>query len=202
MVENPDQIVHFGDYLKVLRNRFWVIFTIFALTVLSGWYVTEYVLQQSYTAVAQIQIHSAGELTVRGIGEGLTEKGFDPTNFQAEFEIMQSPDVLLPIVNDLQLDRIWAKRVFKSTQEKVSAQEALGYLKGILKLDYKRGTNIIEITAQSEVPKEAADIANALADRYKTMRDVEEDQRNSRGGESLRDQIEQQRKVVEEKKAV
>src|SRR6267378_1314052 len=110
MVENPDQIVHFGEYLKVIRNRFWVIFTIFALTVLSGWYVTQYVLPQVYTTSAQIQLHSPGELTVVGIGQGMTEKGFDPTNFQAEFEIMQSPDVLLPIINDLQLDHVWAKR--------------------------------------------------------------------------------------------
>src|SRR5258708_31911864 len=91
MVENSDQVVHFGEYLKVLRNRFWVIFTIFALTVLSGWYVTEYVLPQVYTTSAQIQLHSAGELTVTGIGGGTTEKGFDATSFQAEFEIMQSP---------------------------------------------------------------------------------------------------------------
>jgi capsular exopolysaccharide synthesis family protein len=74
-------------------------------------------------------------------------------------------------------------------------------MKGILKLDFSRGTNIIDITVTSEVAKECADVANAVADRYKTMRDVEEDERNNRGTESLRDQITQQQKAVDDAKA-
>lgn len=201
MAENADQILHFHEYFKVIRNRLWVIFTIFSLTVLSGWYVTEQVLPKIYTASAQIQIKPRGVLSVQGLGGGATEKGFDQTNFQAEFEIMQSPDVLLPIINDLQLDKEWARRVYKSKMEKLPPLDALSYMGGILKLDFKRGTDIIVISVSSEVPKEAANIANALADRYKTMREVEENQRSNRGTVSLQDQIVQQQKVVDEKKA-
>jgi capsular exopolysaccharide synthesis family protein len=59
----------------------------------------------------------------------------------------------------------------------------------------------MNITFSSEVPMECADVANAVADRYKTMRDVEEDQKVNRGTDSLRDQIRQQQKVVDDKKA-
>jgi uncharacterized protein involved in exopolysaccharide biosynthesis len=71
----------------------------------------------------------------------------------------------------------------------------------ILKLDFSRGSNIINITVSSDVPEETAAIANAIADKYKTLRDVEEDQRNKRGQDALRDQIAQQQKVVDDAKA-
>jgi len=202
MAESSDQILHFHEYFKIIRNRLWVIFTIFTLTVLSGYYITNEVLPKVYTATAQIQIRPRGVVDVPSLNNSRTEGGFDPISFQAEFEIMQSSDVLLPIITDLDLDKIWAKRVFKSSLGALPPQDALGYMNGHLKLDFSRGTNIINITFSSDVPKECADIANAVADRYKTVRDVEEDQRTNRGVDSLRDQIVQQQDAVNKAKAV
>jgi capsular exopolysaccharide synthesis family protein len=200
MAENSDQILHFHQYFKIIRNRLWVIFTIFTLTVLSGYYVTNEVLPKVYMATAQIQILPRGETAVSPIGnDGSTEKSFDPINFQAEFQIMQSSDVLTPLITELQLDKIWAKRE-KTSLDALPPQDALDYLTGHLKLDFSRGSNIINITISSEVPKECADVANAIADRYKAMRDGEEDQRNNRGTDALRDQIAQQQKVVDDAK--
>jgi len=202
MVESTERNPHFHEYFKVIRNRLWVIFTIFALSVGTGWYVTEQVLPKIYSATAQIEIKPRGIQEVPGFMQNSTDKGFDPTAFQTEFEIMHSSDVLLPIISDLGLDKVWAKRIFKSPSGSVPPLVALGYMNGnVLKIDSKRGTDIIVIMAESEVPQEAADIANAVADHYKTMRDVEEDQRSSRGGDSLRDQIAQQQKVVDADKA-
>jgi succinoglycan biosynthesis transport protein ExoP len=202
MAENSDQILHFHEYFKIIRNRLWVIFTIFTLTVLSGYYVTNEVLPKVYTATAQIQIRPRAVTDIAPLGpDGATEKGLDAMQFQAEFQIMQQADVLMPIITDLQLDKIWAKRVYKTGLDALPPQDALGYMNGHLKLDSVRGTNIISITFSGEVPKECADVANAVADRYKTMRDVEEDQRTNRGADALRDQITQQEKVVHDKKA-
>jgi capsular exopolysaccharide synthesis family protein len=201
MADATNQTLHFNEYFKIIRNRLWVIFTIFVLTVATGEYVTEWVLPKEYNASAEIQVNPSDVHTPGSIDNAPTQRSFDPTAFQAEFEIMQSPDVLLPIINDLGLDKIWAKRLYKGSLDKMHPLDALSYMKSILHLDLKRGTNIIEITAQSEVPQEAADIANALADRYKTMRQVQEDQINSKGAETLEDQIAEQQKVVDEKKA-
>jgi succinoglycan biosynthesis transport protein ExoP len=200
MAENSDQVLHFNEYFKIIRNHLWVIFTIFTLTVLSGYYVTNEVLPKGYTAVAQIQIRPRGVVDVIGVGPGdSTDKSFDPINFQAEFEIMQSSNVLMPIITDLQLDKVWAKRE-KTSLDALPPQDALDYLNSHMKLDFSRGSNIINITILSELPTECADVANAIADRYKAMRDSEEDQRNSRGTDSLRDQIAQQQKVVDDAK--
>jgi len=203
MAENSDQILHFHEYFKIIRNRLWVIFTIFALTVISGYYVTNEVLPKVYTATSQIQIRPPRVTDISPLGNnGSTDRTFDPTEFQAEFQIMQSADVLTPVITDLGLDKIWAKREYKSSLDALPPQDALAFLTGHLKLDFSRGTNIINITFSSEVPQECADVANAIADRYKTKRDVEEDQRLNRGTDALRDQIAQQEKVVADQKAI
>jgi uncharacterized protein involved in exopolysaccharide biosynthesis len=192
----------FNRYLTVILRWLLITFVVFVLTVLGGGYITNNWLQKVYTATARIQIRPMGV-----IGLPRPDPNFHPAAFQAEFEFMQSPDFLLPVIYDLGLDKAWAKRVDQSGVDALSSpdallpQDALAYMHKILKLDFVRGTNIINITASSDVPKEAAAIANAIADRYKTMRDVEEDQRTSRGEDSLRDQIARQQKIVDERKA-
>jgi len=183
-----------SSFIPVLR-WFLVAFAVFLLTVLSGAFLTYQVLPKIYTASAEIQLHPRGAVRTPD-----ASTGFDQAAFQAEFEIMQSPDVLLPIIKDLNLDKIWAKRFHKSPPDTLPPLDAVGYLNSILHLDLKRGTNIIAITASSEVPREAADIANAVADHYKTLRNVQEEQLNSRGQDSLRAQIALQQQVVDEKK--
>src|SRR5471030_1152889 len=108
MAENSDQILNFHEYFKIIRNRLWVIFTIFTLTMLSGWYVTNEVLPKVYTASSQIHIRPRDVVDVIGVSsDGQTERQLDSMQFQAEFQIMQSSDVLLPIITDLQLDKTW-----------------------------------------------------------------------------------------------
>ena len=200
MADNSDQILHFHEYFKVIRNRLWVIFTIFTLTVLSGYYVTNEVLQKTYTATSEIKILPREITPIATPSGGKTEGEIGTQEFQNEFEVISSPDVLSPIITDLQLDKVWAKR-FKSALDALPMQDALGYMTGILHLDFKRGTSIITITVQSEVPEECSKIANAVANRYKTMRDVAEDQLANSGITVLRDQISQQEKSVEDQSA-
>jgi uncharacterized protein involved in exopolysaccharide biosynthesis len=181
---------------KIVARWVTVAFIVFTLTVLGGAYLTLQVLPKVYTATAEIQVKmSALEIPSAAAPSGTQQ----PLPQDFIIQIIASPDVLLPVINDLNLEQIWAKRLGKSS--KLPPLEALAYLQKRLKLEGVRGTNIIKITISSELPEEAANIANAIADRYKTMRDVQEDQRNSRGTNSLQDQIEQQQKMVDEKKA-
>lgn len=199
MIQNTGNTVHIREYFKVLRSRFWVIFTIFILTVVSGAYVTEEVLPKIYSASAQIQVKPRGIGDNSGLGMLPTNLPFDSTNFQAEFEIMQSSKVLSPIITDLGLDKVWAKNVFKIPS--LTQQEALDYMTHLLHIDFKRGTDIIVITASDEDPREAAQIANGVADGYKSMRDKDEADRTGRGADSLHQQIAQQQSVVDDRRA-
>lgn len=200
MIENTSASAHLQEYFRVIRSRFWVIFTIFILTVLSGTYVTEEVLPKIYEADAQIEIKPRGLLDVNSLDSIKTDGQFDSTSFQAEFEIMQSPKVLGPIITKLGLDKKWAKNVFKVPS--MTQQEALGYMTQLIHIEFKKGTDIIVITASDEDPKEASDISNAIADGYKDMRDTEETQRTNRGADQIRQQIMQQQAIVDDRRGV
>jgi uncharacterized protein involved in exopolysaccharide biosynthesis len=168
-----------------------VAFTVFVLVAVTGNFIT---LPKVYTAMAQIEIRPPG---VTGLDQlSLTQR----ESFRPEFDVMRSPVCLLPVIKDLGLDSAWAKRVFQSKEDRLTDQDALAYMNKILNLKVKPGTNIIDITVSSDRPIEAANIANAVADRYKTMRDIDEAERNSRGMDAFRAQITQQQKVVDEAK--
>jgi capsular polysaccharide biosynthesis protein len=153
-------------YLTVIIRWLTITVIVFVLTILGGAYITDHFLHKIYTARAQIEVK--------------TEAGSKPdaSDFQSEFEVMESPDFLLPVIYDLGLDKEWAGRDNKPASDVLPhpdallPEDALAYMHKIVKLDLLRGTNIITITVSSDVPKEAADIANAVADRYKILRDA------------------------------
>jgi len=149
----------------------WVLITaiVFVLTIFSGIYITNNVLRKVYTASAEIQIRAGSDIPLTA------PLSPTPSPFQAEFEIMQSPDFLLPIITDLGLDKAWAKKINAADSDQLPDVDALTHMSKILKLNVVPGTNIIKITASSDEPTEAARIANDIADRYKTLRDGEAD---------------------------
>ncbi len=154
-----------------------------------------------YSATAQIQVRPNFVTDITPIGgDGSIDSKELATAVATEIEILQNADVLLPVIEKLNLSEIWAQR-FKSDHPILTDTESLDHLHKVLKIDAVSESNVIKITASSEVPQEAADIANAVADHYKAMRDEEETQRYERGENALRDQITQQKKVVDEAQA-
>lgn len=199
MAQN-DSSLHFSEYFRVIRNRLWIIFTIFVLTLISGIYVTEEVIPKTYTSTAQIKIQGADIHVMPGISASF-DRPIDTTEFQTEYQRIHSPQVLEPVITTLGLDKIWAKRVFKLSIDKLPMQTTLDYMNRIVDVDFKHGTNLVLVSAQSQVPEEAAKIANAVVAQYKKIRDDEQQQDNSIGTDTLQNQIAQQQKVVDEKKA-
>jgi len=184
-------------YRFVFARWLLVAATVFILTLLSGVYITNNVLPKVYTASVLVQI--VPQVTTE-IGSSFSVVDNSPEAFvQSCVAKMQQPDVLLPVINELNLKELWSKQVFKS--QSLSDSDALSYLQKMLRLEVKRGTNIIVVTAACDIPREAADVANAIAHRYKNMRDTEKNASFESGNVSLRNQIAQQQKVVDEKKA-
>ncbi len=201
MLENSDNTINLREYFKVIRSRLWVIFTIFILTTVSGTYVIEQVLPKIYTATSKIQVFPRNDPNIPGF-LGPQAPPFDPIAFQSALEILQSGDVMNPVIKDLKLDEVWAKRDFKSNMASLPPSLALEYMHRKVSIDYERGTNILEISADSQDNQEASNIANAIADRYKALRDDEENKRNGSGEDAYREKIATQQKLVEEKRAI
>lgn len=91
----------------------------------------------------------------------------DPYWVQTEFEKIQSKLILYPVITNLNLQVTWAEK----GKTKLRLDEAYIRLRG--QLDVRewrhevRGTGPIEIRVRSEDPKEAAAIANAVAEEYR-----------------------------------
>jgi capsular polysaccharide biosynthesis protein len=137
-------------YFAVIARWCTITFVVFALTLWAGKYITENVLPKTYTATAEIEV-----------------RALETTGFAPIFDHIESSDVLAPVINDLGLETAWAKRISSLGTGPFSQADALSHLKKILKLDQKRGTDVIGITVSSDDSGEAAQIANAVADRYK-----------------------------------
>ena len=187
-----------SSFPKILRRGFLVALAVFILTVVGGVVLVWSILPKVYSATAEIQIRPEGVKSVAEIDKSDWLKGRKP--FQTEFEAMQTPELLLAVISELQLDQKWAQR-FGTGEEKLQPVEAYAHMLLVLKVSLKREPNLVDITALSEDPTEAAAIANAIMDRYKNMCDANVQLRNQKGVEALRDQVEQQTQLVAEKKA-
>jgi capsular polysaccharide biosynthesis protein len=175
-------------YLKLMLRWLLVASLVFGAIAFSGFYITNDLLPKTYTSSAEMLVKPQNDYSK-----------FDPTNFQSEFDIIQSPEVLLPVIHELGLQKAWAVRIFK-TEHDLPDQDALAYMHRLVKLDYVRETKIIIVTASSDVPQEAADMANGIVDKYKRMRDIGEDRRINFAVDELNKEIDQQQQLIDQKK--
>ena len=149
-----------------------------------------------YLATAAIEIRLREIIPIPALQSA---EGMQAQELHNEFEVIESPDVLRPVITDLKLDRIWAERMNKGGV--LPMEDALKYLTGRLKLTNHPDTMVINITVSSNVPNEAEDIANAIAYRYKALRDDAEEQLYKSGLATIRNQITQQEQVAGEAQA-
>jgi capsular exopolysaccharide synthesis family protein len=113
---------------------------------------------------------------------------------------MLSEKVLYPVVDELKLTEVWGQRF--GGGQKLTVDLACDILRARhIMIDSVRATNLIDIQGKSPEPREAAQIANALARSYIAYRRTEESGKMNIGLKNLSDQIEIQRKEVENAKA-
>src|ERR1043166_4323534 len=115
------------------------------------------------------------------MGDRPWASAYDPYFIQTEFEVIQSEVILGKVIEDrtLDLNRVWGRKY--ANGEPLKTHETMMLLKGRMDLRPVRNTSLIEIRIFSESPKEAAEIANAVAKAYKEHR-LEQRLAMSRGG--------------------
>lgn len=132
---------------------FAVFVTVFLITVMITTAIT-FILPESFASTARIKI----DVPVTGTNT------YDPYFIQTEFEVIQSQAVLSRVVEKLSLNSGWGKKYYNG--EQLKSDESLQILKGRLSLAPVRGTKLISITVYSDEPREAASLANAVAEAY------------------------------------
>jgi uncharacterized protein involved in exopolysaccharide biosynthesis len=130
-----------------------VFVTVFLITVIIATAIT-FILPESYASTARVKADNSISSTNQ----------YDPYFIQTEFEVMQSQLVLEPVIAKLNLNVEWGKKYFNG--ETLKTTEAMEILKGRLSLAPVRGTKLIAITVYSDDRREAAGVANAVAEAY------------------------------------
>ncbi len=161
--------LHFLDYWRIIRIRKTVIIAVFLLVVITATLVT-FILPESFASTARIKVErdksDIEELT--GSQAGVRFNPYDPYFIQTEFEIIQSETILGKVIDVMNLNDVWGKRYYDGTKLKTS--ESLAFIRRGLDLRPVRNTTLIDIRVFSENPKEAADLANQIAETYRQWR--------------------------------
>lgn len=186
--------LHFLDYWRVIRIRKAIIITVFLITAIIATVVT-FILPESYASTSRIKVER-DVLNVPGMASGSTadSAGFDPYFIQTTFEIMQSEIVLSNVIATLDLNEKWGKKF--NNGETFKTTDTMTILKDIMTLTPVRNTKLIAITVYSDEPKEAADIANAVAESYRQYRLQTQQQLALTGLKALQDQYDQEEQQI------
>ena len=190
-----DAQLHFLDYWRVIRIRKAIIITVFLITAIIATAVT-FILPESYSSTTRIEVEQYGK-DVNGMDGSPTAgmSGFDPYFIQTTFEIMQSEVVLSNVIATLDLNNKWGKKF--NNGETLKTSETMLILKNSMLLTPVRNTKLIAITIYSDDPKEAAQIANAEAESYRSYRMNTQKGYVSAGLQALQDQYDAEQRQIE-----
>lgn len=170
------------NFMRVLTRRSkWIIGAIAVAMVLAV-LITQ-VMKPTYDSTSTIELNKSGGGSLSlGIGDSLGQQ-FDAgadltTDLATETAILKGDSLALAVIHNLKLSSQppFANRNMKSVGQEASSDDSprtrtrlLGIFKSGLKVQAVRGTRLIRVTYESHDPNQAAQIANALIDSYKSQ---------------------------------
>jgi capsular exopolysaccharide synthesis family protein len=189
--QKKETTLHFLDYWRVIRSRKEIVMAVLFLVVITGTAYT-FTLPKIYAAEARIQVNndSVDLDPFNPATSGM--RAYDPYFLRTQFEIIQSKPILYEVINRLNLQEIWGKK-----GEQISKEIAYKILRSSLNISQSRDTSLIALTAMREDPKEAARIANELADVYRDVRLDLKYKEMTRAMDALGRELEKQQEKVD-----
>lgn len=186
-----ESTLHFLDYWRVIRSRKEIVLAVLFLVVITGTAYT-FTLPKIYAAQARIEVNQdtvdIDPFNPTAVGGGY----YDPYFLRTQYEVIQSKPILYEVINRLNLQEVWSD----GEEEKLPKDKAYKILRSSLDVNQYRDTNLIALTARREDPKEAARIANELADVYRDKRIDLKYKEMTRAMDALSRELEKQREKV------
>lgn len=146
-------------------STFFTVATVVFLLTLGASIITTLLLPNTYASITRIKVEPDTNLADKD-NSGWTSS--DPYFIQTTFEIMRSEMLLSNVIASLNLNEKWGKKFYDGTT--LPTEQTIEMLNRRIVLTPVSNTMLINITAYSDDPKEAAQIANALADAYRDYR--------------------------------
>jgi len=177
--------LHFLDYWRIIRIRKTVIIAVFLLVFVTAALVTS-VLPEYFSSVARIRIErdQTDISQIGAVGQNMGG-GYDPYFIQTEFEVIQSEIILSNVAAIMNLNKKWAEKL--SGGQTLKTTETIANIKRCMDLRQVRNTSLIEVRVTLEDRKEAADLANAVAEAYRDHRLKQRKEQTMSGIRALED---------------
>ncbi len=184
--------LHFLDYWRVIRTRKAVVFAVFLLVVLVAATIT---LMQPRIYLASTRIRVEQERPNVEVFRPENYPTYDPYFLQTQYEILTSQKILHPVIEKINLMKIWADR--HEPLPVPSIDLAFQRLKGQVGVRRYRDTSLIEISVQDEDPQVAALIANTIASVFEQERLDFKREQVMKGLNKLKEELADQKQRVD-----
>ncbi len=194
MNDSSEANLHVLDYWRMFRYR-WAFFLMAFIFVTGAAGITCYFLPREYYAKVTVEVKPddatwkifSNEITPTG--SGFRHTGLAPT----QFKIIQSKDVLYPVIERLKLNESWGEQGTPLTMERTYYQ----LMRKMGKSREFKNTDMFEIGVYSTDPGEAAAIVNSIGAEYQNRRKIEQETRLRQGLSEMEEEVQRKRLDVE-----
>lgn len=191
----PEAGLHVLDYWRVIRSRKEIILAVMLLVVITGVLYT-LSLPKMYRAATRIEVRSDGpdvSIFEREFGGQV----YNPFFLRTQYEIIQSRPIMIRVAENLDLARRWGEER-REDKQPLPLGDAVAILQNSIDVSQFRDTSLIMISATRKNPREAAEIANEIADVYLNQRLTMKRRELTRGLDAIRSELVKQRERVDE----
>lgn len=175
-----------------------VILAVFFLVVLTT-AVVSYFIPKLYSGTVRISVEKEATDVSNPLAGMNQNMGYDPFWIQTQFEKIQSASILYDVIRKHDLGKRWAEL---NDGQPLTIEQTFLVLKNKMKVRPYRNTSIIEISFRSRDPKEAAEIANAVAHAYRESRLAQRRDYKMGGIKTLQAQLDKKEEEVRQAKKV
>ena len=140
-----------------------VFVTVFLIVTIISAAIT-FILPESYASTARVKLESHVHDSTEIINVKEEFKPYDPQIIQAIIAVFQSQEVLNPAMEKLNLPAEWGRKYFNG--QTPASDKVLEILKARMSFAQIPNSRLIGVTVYGDDPKEAAQIANAVAESY------------------------------------
>jgi len=162
---SSDSKLHFLDYWRVIRIRKFVILAVFLLVVVTTTAVT-LLLPKTYLSTTRIAVDKDTSDIAPLLGMQSAVQ-YDPYFIETQFQTIQSKLVLYKVIEDLNLNEKWTAEFKLDSQ--LTTRETYNTLTRMIDVRQSRNTSLIEIRVYNRDPKQAALIADKIAEGEKRL---------------------------------
>ena len=194
--ESQTSALHFLDYWRVIRDRKEVILAVALLTIVTG---TAYTLMmpKKFTATTQLEVREDAMDVDPFYERQVSRIGYNPFFLMTQEKIMKSRPVLTEVIRNLNLQKVWGTEL-NEDKSPVTPELALQILQRSIRVEQDRDTTLMNISATSEDPKRAAEIANEIANVYRDRRLNDKRREIQHAIDAMSNEVRKQQERVEE----